>query len=429
MDIPIPIPSSSSANRTAEEILGNFDNVPLFMKSLPTELGGTAEQKEGKEGETDPSTTLAALQALAYEGDPSEIAEGFREQGNELFKKRKFRDAVGFYSRAIDEVGKDLPVEELRTLRSNRAAANLELSNFGACLRDCSLVLSIGNSSFPDPPSAGANKTTMKALLRSARALSSLDKLPEALDALTRLKAMEEELGLAEQDSGKRYREEVERKVEAKERREKEKTERERRKREEEEALVMALAGRGVIFLKPTPKAPLFSSAPTDVKPPHFDPEVVPLTSLPSVPLLPPADISSTPYIPWTAPPPQTPLIFPVFLLLPLEKPPTRDLIMSFPEDATFGDALASMGRDAGSTQLYLSTTRGRVLKIGAKLTLGKVLAAAGKVREGEDKDGWELKEGWALEMVGVPKGSEGEEWVQEWKKEVQSGASTKAIL
>jgi hypothetical protein len=98
------------------------------MKSLPTELGGTADTPSIiREGETNPSDTLAALQALAYEGDPSEIAQGFREQGNDLFKKRKFRDAIGFYSRALDEVGKELEVTERRTLYSNRAACNLEL--------------------------------------------------------------------------------------------------------------------------------------------------------------------------------------------------------------------------------------------------------------------------------------------------------------
>lgn len=101
---------------------------------------------------------------------------------------------------------------------------------------------------------------------------------------------------------------------------------------------------------------------------------------------------------------------------------------MAFPEDATFRDALASMGRDASSTQLYLATKRNRVLKIGAKLTLGKVLATAGKVKEGEQPDGWELREGWAFEMVGVPKTSAGDEWVQKWKGELQSGAAP-AIL
>lgn len=46
--------------------------------------------------------------------------------------KRKFKDAIGFYSRALDEVGKDLPVEDRRTLWCNRAAANLELGEFNS---------------------------------------------------------------------------------------------------------------------------------------------------------------------------------------------------------------------------------------------------------------------------------------------------------
>jgi hypothetical protein len=60
-------------------------------------------------------------------GRTTEIAAGFKEQGNELFVKRKFKDAAGFYSRALDEVGKDLGVEDKRTLWSTRAACNLEL--------------------------------------------------------------------------------------------------------------------------------------------------------------------------------------------------------------------------------------------------------------------------------------------------------------
>ncbi|POY74658.1 hypothetical protein BMF94_2420 [Rhodotorula taiwanensis] len=425
--LPPPVPTVPSSQNDDDDPFGNFDNVPLFMKSLPKELGGTADLKPLKEGETNPANTLAALQALAYEGDPSEIAEGFRQQGNDLFKRKKFRDAIGFYSRALDEVGKDLSIEERRGLWGNRAAANLELGNYGACLRDCSSVLGQTNSSYPDPPSDASNRSTMKALRRSARALSALDKLPEAIDALDRLRLLESEIGESDKDFGKGVRDEVERKKATRERKEAERVERERRKREGDAAVVLALSQRGVVFPKPTPKAALFANCPTDITPPHFDPDVVPLTSLDSVPLLPPSAGSSD-YSPWQPPPPETPLIFPVFLLLPLETPPTRDLIMAFPEDATFGDALASMGRDTSTTQLYFATKRNRVLKIGPKLTLGKVLAAAGKVKEGEQPDGWELREGWAFEMVGVPKTSAGDEWVQNWKKELQSGAAP-AIL
>jgi len=64
-------PSRSPPPANPDDILAGFDAVPLFMKSLPEELGGTAKQRDIKEGETNPSDTLAALQALAYDGDPS----------------------------------------------------------------------------------------------------------------------------------------------------------------------------------------------------------------------------------------------------------------------------------------------------------------------------------------------------------------------
>ncbi|TNY17387.1 hypothetical protein DMC30DRAFT_419840 [Rhodotorula diobovata] len=419
-------PVAAPAPANPDDVLASFDAVPLFMQSLPEELGGTTKQRGIKPGETNPSDTLAALQALAYDGDPSEIAENFRTQGNDLFKRRKFRDAIGFYSRALDEVGKDLPIEERRTLWSNRAAANLELGNYGATLRDCSQVLGQTNGAYPDPPSDASNRTTMKALLRSARALSALDKLPEALDALARLRLLEKDMGEEGNDVGKKWRDEVDKKVEGKKRREAEKAEKERRKLQGDAALILALTQRGVVFPRPTAKKALFADCPTDVTPPHFDPDIMPVSSLPSVPLLPPSPLPAD-YTPWQPAPPETPLVFPVFLLLPLASPPTRDLIMSFPEGATFGDALESVGLDAATVQLYLATKRGRVLKVGAKLTLGRVLQLAGTVKEGEQPDGWELREGWAFEMVAVPKGAQGEEWIQGWKKEVQAG--TAAIL
>lgn len=67
----------------------------------------------------------------------TEIAAGFKEQANSLFAARKFRDAIGFYTRAIDEVGKDLEVEERRVLWCNRAAANLELGKCRVSFTTC----------------------------------------------------------------------------------------------------------------------------------------------------------------------------------------------------------------------------------------------------------------------------------------------------
>lgn len=132
-----------------------WNAVPLFMRSLPEEQGGRTGPP------ADDNHVLDALQALLYDAPPSgtssafpspgrlfpetyadsirsialgcqsaEIAAGFKAQANELFVSGKYRDALGFYTRALDECGKDLPVEEKRTLWCNRAAANLELSTF-----------------------------------------------------------------------------------------------------------------------------------------------------------------------------------------------------------------------------------------------------------------------------------------------------------
>ncbi|SCZ88584.1 BZ3500_MvSof-1268-A1-R1_Chr2-1g04506 [Microbotryum saponariae] len=400
-----------------DDPFAGWDTTPLFMQALPSD-GALNDASGANTGQN----TLAALQALAYDGSPSEIAEEFRNQGNQLFKQRKFKDAIGFYSRALDELGQDLSVEEKRTLWSNRAAANLELANYGSCLRDVAQVLGAPQTYYPEPMPEAWKRTDAKALLRSARALLGLDRLDEAFDALLRLQVLEERLGEAQLDSGKKWREQVQTKIQQRERLELGKKEKERRRKEEEQALVLAMTLRGVALPKITASKPLFSECPSDVRPPHFDPKSLPSSSSPSIPLLPPkadSEASSAAAIRWTAPPPETSLIFPIFLMMPLNNPPTRDLCLEFHTAATFGDLLASMDQDPTTIAMYIATKEGRVLKVGNKLTLGKVLvAAAGEAAD----DGWELKEGWALELVAVPKGPRGEEWVAKWKQEVKAG-------
>ena len=257
------------------------------------------------------------------------------------------------------------------------------------------------------------------------------------MDALERLQLLETEMGEPEKDAGKVVREQVQKKMDAKARKEAEKTEKERRKKEGDKAIREALTvslesdvpqlyiaegarpqQRGALLPPITKAKPLFCNCPIDVPPPHFDPDSLGPESSSSLPLVPPTT-SSSPFVTWQPPPLDTPLILPVFLLLPLAQPPTRDLCLGFHTSATFGDALISMEHDPASTQLYVATKKGKVLKVGSKLTLEKVLAAAGK-----DGDGLVLQEGWALEMVGVPKTSAGEDWVQTWKAEVKSGAA-----
>jgi hypothetical protein len=156
------------------------------------------------------------------------------------------------------------------------------------------------------------------------------------------------------------------------------------------------------------------------VKPPHFDPNVLPPQCRSTLPLLPPLKPNpDVPFITWVPPDLNTPLNIPAFLLFPLNDPPSRDLCLTFPTESTFGDFILSMDHDPSLLNLYISTTSGKVLKIGPKLNLGKVIQGA---KDGPGS-GWELREGWALEIMAVPKGEKGDQWIVEWKQQVKANA------
>ena len=56
----------------------------------------------------------------------SEIAQNLKEQGNEYFKGKRYREALGFYTQGVDAKPEDNNI--LEALMNNRAACNLELS-------------------------------------------------------------------------------------------------------------------------------------------------------------------------------------------------------------------------------------------------------------------------------------------------------------
>lgn len=62
-----------------------------------------------------------------------EVALNFKDQGNEYFKGRRYREALGFYTQGVDAKPEDLTL--LEALLLNRAACNLELrlSPFSVC--------------------------------------------------------------------------------------------------------------------------------------------------------------------------------------------------------------------------------------------------------------------------------------------------------
>ncbi|KAF2173776.1 hypothetical protein M409DRAFT_62037 [Zasmidium cellare ATCC 36951] len=168
---------------SADEILKEMNRVPLFMTSL--------DETDGDGGD---NTMLEAIKALAYEGTRAEVAENFRQQGNEAARAKLWKDAREFYTKGIQalrgqvktteaeddhsikvvELDEEAEAKKERSIDeaclSNRALCNLEMKNYGSCNRDCAAALSI-------------NPRNLKAWYRAASACLALDKLPEALDA------------------------------------------------------------------------------------------------------------------------------------------------------------------------------------------------------------------------------------------------------
>ncbi|CAG8471648.1 11547_t:CDS:2 [Dentiscutata heterogama] len=130
---------------SGEDILKQMNKVPLFMTELPEE-------------END---ALAALQSLIYEGPPEEVAENFKNQGNECFKigKSQYQDAINFYTKALETNCQDNKIIE----------ACLTNQNHRKVLTDCAKAIKL-------------NPQNAKAFYRSPKALYALDKFDQALD-------------------------------------------------------------------------------------------------------------------------------------------------------------------------------------------------------------------------------------------------------
>ncbi|TKY88478.1 hypothetical protein EX895_002466 [Sporisorium graminicola] len=371
--------------RDLESTLKSWDSVPLFMKDLPTDES------------TD--TALEALQSLAFDGTPDEVASNFKQQANDYFKAKRYREALGFYTQAIDAAPQDKAL--LETLYANRAACNLELKNYGATLRDTSAVL-------------GLNERSEKAYYRATRALLALDRFQDAIDCAAHgVKVNPDNAEIAALKS------KAEQKLADVERRKKEAEERARRKDLLAKTLQQALLVRG-LWLETTPRPP------DNPQPAHFDPESLPASSKDTLPL------SES----WTPPDIiRTPLVLPVFLMYPQHA--QSDFIPDFHEDSTLTaylstifprDQLGSLPWDSrreyydDNLNVYATTRKQRLLKLGKKLTLRQVMDQAFKeadTAKGEDgvkdRDGLVMRDG-ILSLVVVPKGEAENKWVGEFK-------------
>jgi leucyl aminopeptidase len=77
-------------SQSVDDLLKEMNRMPLFMTSL--------DETDGEGGE---NVLLEALKAMAYEGTRSEVAENFRQQGNECARAKQWSNAKEFYDKAI----------------------------------------------------------------------------------------------------------------------------------------------------------------------------------------------------------------------------------------------------------------------------------------------------------------------------------------
>ncbi|KAG7845476.1 hypothetical protein KL941_003322 [Ogataea angusta] len=150
----LPPQLAELANKPTEEVMADLNRLPLFMTEL--------DESDGAGGE---NLHVEALKALAYEGEPDEIATNFKNQGNDCYKAKQYKNAVEYYTKGL-EVGCNMD-EINAALYLNRAACNLELKNYRRCINDAKECLKI-------------QPKNVKALFRAAKAFLAIEKYDEA---------------------------------------------------------------------------------------------------------------------------------------------------------------------------------------------------------------------------------------------------------
>ncbi|CAO2654217.1 Nn.00g109500.m01.CDS01 [Neocucurbitaria sp. VM-36] len=361
-------------SQSVDELLKEMNRMPLFMTSL--------DETDGEGGE---NIALEALKAMAYEGTHAEIAENFRQQGNECARAKQWADAKEFYNKAIaalkgpqnrpdpDAEGPDVIEVELdeeeeakkeRVIEEacyvNRALCNLEKKNYRSCILDCASTLKI-------------NPSNIKAFYRSGTACLALDKLPEATWACNRglavdsnnapLKTLSTKIA-----TRKQYIESVEKARRA----------REEKAASERATLNIALKSRNILTRM------------TD-QPPDLEDAAIKLENA--------MDPSST-------------LTFPVIILYPSHS--QSDFIKAFSEKEQLGEHLDYIfplpwdekhEYTVDNVEAYMETAAGGLIKVGKKMSLGKVLGS-GKT---------EIVDG--LVRISVMPKDRAADWIEEFKK------------
>ncbi|KAF1848503.1 TPR repeat protein-like protein [Cucurbitaria berberidis CBS 394.84] len=361
-------------SQSVDELLKEMNRMPLFMTQL--------DETDGEGGE---NLALEALKAMAYEGTRAEVAENFRQQGNECARAKQWVDAKEFYNKAIaalkgpqnhrdpDAAGPDVIEVELdeeeeakkekvieEACYVNRALCNLEKKNYRSCILDCAATLRV-------------NPSNIKAFYRSGTACLALDKLLEATWACGRGLAIDSNnaplIALHTKIAARKaYIESVEKARRA----------REEKAASERATLNLALKSRNILTRM-------------SGQPPDLEDAAIKLEDV--------MDPSST-------------LTFPVILLYPTHS--QSDFIKAFSEREKLDqhlDYIFPLPWDEQhvytieNVEAYMETAAGGLIKVGKKMSLGKVLGS-GKT---------EIVDG--LVRISVLPKDKAADWIEEFKK------------
>ncbi|KAG5295498.1 TPR repeat protein [Histoplasma capsulatum] len=385
---PMPPGMASVKSHTAEEIFDMMNKTPLFMTDLSKATDGDEE-----------NIGLEAMRALQYEGTRAEVAQGFRESGNEVTRQKKWADGKEFYTKAIavltgdnkweessDPEGDRIKEREIaEACYTNRALCNLELSkklpphlpvpkkksvvsrwliykleNYRSTTLDCASALKL-------------NPKNVKAYYRSTCALFALDKIPQAEDTCARGLALDPPNKPLQTMSAKiSARKSALEEIAAKRRAEEE------RARKEKLLLNSALRAREIRVRNSD-------------QPPELEDAVIHLS---------PDPLS-----------PKSTLFFPTVFLYPMEA--QSDFVKAFAETETISDQLryifplpwdSRQEYKLESVECFMETVAGGLIKVGKKMPLLKILAG-GKV---EVVDG--------LVKINIVPTGKSKQWIEEMK-------------
>jgi len=144
--------------------------------SAPRRESATAAAAAASSSKPTPAAAAEAPEVEMTDGEKGDAeakkkAQEAKQRGNELYKAKKFDEAIAAYDQALELYDKDI------SFLTNRAAVHFEKGDYEACIKDCEKAVEDGRA-------MRAEYTLVaKALARKGNALVKQDRLEEAIEA------------------------------------------------------------------------------------------------------------------------------------------------------------------------------------------------------------------------------------------------------